>query len=160
MSSSNVRQYAEICSGARLTVFCRRLLPCLDGLPGNSKNQVEVQIRKSSLSQDVKRTLGLSRRMNAAQPTQHLRIPGLDAHADAIHSEIAQHLRLFQGDRCRIHLERPFAQAGKIEAPMKPGEKKIQLFNRKGGRSATAEKNCFQAATGHFAEASIEVQQD
>ena len=128
-------------------VFCRLLLPCFDGLPRNSENQVEIQIRESSLPQNVKRTLGLSRRMNATEPIQHLRIPGLDSHADAIHSEIAQHLRLFQGYRGRIHLERPFAQAGKIEAPMESGEKKLQLLHRKGGRGATSKKNGFNPAT-------------
>src|SRR5271166_2961090 len=43
---------------------------------------------------------------------------------------------------------------------MEPGEKKIQLFDGKRGWSAATEKNGFQAATGHFAKAPLEVQQD
>jgi len=43
---------------------------------------------------------------------------------------------------------------------VEPGEKKIQLFDRQGGRSAATEKNGFQAASGHFAKAPIEIQEN
>ena len=43
---------------------------------------------------------------------------------------------------------------------MEPGEKKIQLFNRKGRRSAATEKNGFRSAPGHFEKAPIEIKQD
>ena len=43
---------------------------------------------------------------------------------------------------------------------MEPGEKKVQMFNRKGRRSAATKKNGFRVPSGHFEKTPIELQQD
>ena len=98
--------------------------------------------------------------MNPTKPIQHFRIPGLYSHADAIHSEIVQHLRLFQRDCGRVHLKGPFAQTGKIEALMQSGEKKFQLLHREGGRGATSKKNRLNPTTCDFSEPPVEIQKN
>ncbi len=95
--------------GSQADGLTQTLLPGFDGLAWNPEHQVEIQIGEPGLPQNIERTLGLLRRVNTTEPVQHFGIPGLHSHTDAIHSEIVQHLSLFQGDGGRVHLEGPLA---------------------------------------------------
>ena len=115
-------------------------VPLLEGLAGDSEDEVEVDVFESGFPKDGKGSEGLFGGVDPSEAFKEGGVPGLNTHADAVDAECAEGLGFFQGDGGGVHFEGPFLDFGEIEGLVEAFEEVGELFGAEGAGGAAAEE--------------------